>query len=76
MLSGRIAMDKKTKLALITAVMMAGFASPVFADCLESGAAESCGGGSYGLYGESSPDYQPYSWGFRRDGPHASYERY
>lgn len=69
-------MSRRIKLALATAVMVAGFASPVFAECLESGAAESCGGGGYGLYTESSPDYQPYAWGFRQDSPHAPYERY
>ncbi len=49
-------MIDKAKLTLITIVLVAGFASPVFADCLESGAAESCGGGGY----TQGADLQPY----------------
>lgn len=69
-------MAKIARLTLAAVAMVTGFVSPVFADCLESGAAESCGGGGYGLYTESSPDYRPYSWGFRQDSAHAPYERY
>jgi hypothetical protein len=49
-------MIDKAKLTLITIVLVAGFASPVFADCLESGAAESCGNGGY----TQGADLQPY----------------
>ncbi len=41
-------MINKVKLPLITAVLALGSAVPVFADCLESGAAECGGGGGYG----------------------------
>lgn len=41
-------MVSKVELALIMVVLVFGFAAPALADCLESGAAESCGGGGYG----------------------------
>ncbi len=53
-------MISKAKLSLIAAVLVAGFASPTFADCLESGAAESCGGGGYGSYGQIGPGLHYY----------------
>lgn len=54
-------MINRTKLTLITTVLVVGFATPVCADCLESGAAESCGGGGDGGYGYDS--YAPASRG-------------
>lgn len=44
-------MIDKSKVILITAILFVSFASPGLADCLESGAAESCGGGSQGFSG-------------------------
>jgi hypothetical protein len=65
-------MIDKARLTLITAVLVAGFASPVFADCLESGAAESCGGGgSYGWAGPGLHHYYNVSPGY---GVSARYE--
>jgi len=68
-------MIHKAKLALITAVLVAGFASPVFADCLESGAQESCGGplaqGGYASYAEIRPAAGPDYRVFHRRGLHA-----
>lgn len=63
-------MIDNARLILVTAVLVAGFASPVLADCLESGAAESCGGGysqgvdlhPYGLYNSYGPRA---AYGFR-----------
>jgi hypothetical protein len=68
-------MIKRSTLTLVTAVLAAGFASPVLADCLESGAAESCGGGGYGTYAESWPDYQAYHGVFDQRGMNTPYER-
>jgi hypothetical protein len=47
-------MINKAELMLIAAVLVVGLAASAFADCLESGAAESCGGGGYG-YGSYAP---------------------
>jgi hypothetical protein len=48
-------MINKIKLALITTILAVGLAAPVCADCLESGAAESCGGGGGYGYGFFAP---------------------
>jgi hypothetical protein len=68
--SRRVALISKAKLTLVAAVMAAGFASPVFAECLESGAAESCGGGG-GSYAQAWPDAQSYHWSFGGPATHA-----
>ena len=52
-------MINKAKPILITAVLVTGLTSPTFADCLESGAAESCGGG-YGSNGQAGPSVHYY----------------
>jgi hypothetical protein len=62
-------MINRAKRALLAAVLVASFASPVFADCLESGAAESCGGG--GSYQQGWPNLQPQYRGYADDGTRA-----
>lgn len=68
-------MINKLKLTLVTAVLVLGFASPVFAECLESGAQESCGGplaqGGYGSYAQVWATPQAHYRAFRRRGMHA-----
>lgn len=56
-------MINKAERTLITAVLLVGFVAPVFADCLESGAAESCGGGGYG-FGSYAPAARASPGGF------------
>jgi hypothetical protein len=66
-------MIDEAKLTLVTAVLVAGFAAPVLADCLESGAAESCGGGSYPQALPDSPSYYGEFPGYR---PYATHEEF
>jgi hypothetical protein len=52
-------MIDKTKRILIATIVAVGLASPAFADCLESGAAESCGNASYAqAWPVPQPDYR------------------
>ena len=68
-------MISKAKLIFIASVLVVGFAAPVFADCLESGAAESCGGGGgYGYYAPTGPGFEPYYRGLRGRPMYAPYE--
>lgn len=68
-------MIRKSKLAIITAVLMVAVASPAFADCMESGAQESCGGplaqSGYGSYAQVWSAPQPHFRVRRRHGWHA-----
>jgi hypothetical protein len=68
-------MINKCKAALITAALVAGLASPAFAECLESGAQESCGGplvqGGYSSYAQVLPAPRWHHSVRRRSGLHA-----
>jgi hypothetical protein len=72
----RALMIGKAKLAFVVALFMTGFASWAHADCLESGAAESCGGGGgYGYYSQAWPTPQPYYGAVRGGGARPLYGR-
>jgi hypothetical protein len=72
----RALMIDKAKLAFVAAIFVAGFASRAYADCLESGAAESCGGGGgYGYYSQAWPTPQPYYGAVRGSGARTLYGR-
>jgi hypothetical protein len=60
-------MISKTKQAFIVAVLVTGFTPPVFADCLESGAAESCSDGGYEPSPQAWPDGRPVYGIYRGD---------
>jgi len=69
-------MIDKAKLAFVAAVFIAGFAPRAVADCLESGAAESCGGGGgYGSYSQAWPAPQTHYGVFHGYRPHTLYGR-
>ena len=67
-------MMNKATLVLVAAGLAFGIASPAFADCLESGAAECGNYGSGGSYASSRSNYHPYYGSVRHQGIQTPYE--